>query len=184
MLLALAAQTVIHLTRGTDRVEISIDLKQKHAVSAKLRGKVIWRAIPREWKPWKLALTDVDADGKQDFIVALRKVTRHAPMEIGNLYVYGFDGREIYPKWRGSRLGRDFVDFSVAKDKKGDKILTLDRLLDGRFTLSCYTWSGFGFRKRWEHGAWKQARLQEGAPNSITVLTENGPVHISTEGPR
>jgi hypothetical protein len=79
-------------------------------------------------------------------------------------------------------MARDFVDFTVAIDPKGDKILTLDRLLDGRFALSCYTWSGFGFRKRWERGAWKEARIQKSERGTITIATERGPVNISTEG--
>lgn len=79
-------------------------------------------------------------------------------------------------------MARDFDDFIVAKGKKGDKLMTLDRLLNGRFALSCYAWNGFGFSKEWERGAWKQARLQEGGAQSVTVVTEVGPVKFSTEG--
>jgi hypothetical protein len=176
----LLQQIAIH--RGGNTVQITLDKTQDPAVTAKLKGKVIWRYIRRDWHPWKLVKADVDGDHNEDFIVALHKLTRHSPHRIHTLFVFGFDGAAIWPKWRGSRLARDFSDFVVAKGKNRDKILTLDRLLNGRFALSCYSWSGFGFRKEWERGAWKQARLQEGGPGSVTVITEGGRVKFSTEG--
>lgn len=167
---------------GAHILELTLDPKGNPAVVGKLNGKAIWKHFPPDWGAWKIAVADVDGDHNEDFVVGLYKVTRHSPKPIHTLYVYGFNGASVYPKWRGSRMARDFVDFVVAKDKNGDKILTLDRLLDGRFTLSCYAWSGFGFRKEWEQGAWKKARLQEGKPGTITVVTEGGPVKFSTEG--
>lgn len=179
-MIALLAQLVLH--HGSLTAEIEFDPRRSHAVTTKVKGKLIWQGVPSKWKPWKAAVADVDGDGNEDLLVGLWMHTRHSPHRIHTIYVYGFNGSEIVPKWRGSRLARDFIDFVVAKDKKGDKILTLDRLLDDRFALSCYAWSGFGFRKKWEHGAWKQARLQEGGPGSVTVVTEGGRVKFSTEG--
>lgn len=172
----------VTLRRGSTTVQIKFDPSKAKTVTAIFKGRVIWQAIPQDWKAWKIAAADVDGDGKEELLIGLNKVTRHSPNRIHTIYVYGFDGAQMYPKWRGSRMARDFVDFSIAKNKKGDKIFTLDRLLDGRYALSCYTWSGFGFRKNWERGAWKQARLQEGGHGTITIVTEDGPVKISTEG--
>jgi hypothetical protein len=177
-----APPTHAKLHSGGRTVDLAIEGRKSLAVSARLGGKLIWRGIKRDWKPWSIRTADVDGDGNEEFIVALFKHTRHSPHRLHTLFVYGFDGTAVFPKWRGSRLARDFVDFVVAKAKKGDKILTLDRLLSGRFALSCYAWSGFGFRKEWERGAWKQARLQEGGRGSITVVTEGGRAKFSTEG--
>jgi hypothetical protein len=173
---------VVTLHRGAATVIVKLDPARAKTATAIYKGKIIWQAIPKDWKPWKIAVADVDGDKKDELLIGLYKVTRHSPNRIHTLYVYGFDGSKMIPRWRGSRLTRDFDDFSVAKAPKGDKILTLDRLLDGRFALSCYTWSGFGFRKNWERGAWKQARIQEGEQRTITIATEDGPVKISTEG--
>ncbi|HVT11097.1 MAG TPA: hypothetical protein VHE55_02425 [Fimbriimonadaceae bacterium] len=173
---------MLFVHHGAKVLELDLYQKKSPSVVAKLGGKTIWKHFPPSWGAWKIAVADVDGDHNEEFIVGLYRVSRHSPHPIHTLYVYGFDGASIYPRWRGSRMARDFVDFDVAKAKNGDKILTLDRLLDGRFTLSCYAWNGFGFRKEWEHGAWKKARLQEGKPGTITVVTEGGAVTFSTEG--
>jgi len=170
------------LHHGPQVVDLDLNLKRRLTVTAKVHGKVIWRGIDRDWDPWRIAIADVDGDGIEDFVVGLYMHTRHSPRRIHTLYVFGFDGTAIYPKWRGSRLARDFVDFSIAKSTKGDDILTLDRLLDGRFALSCYAWSGFGLRKRWEHGSWKRAHLLASRDGFVTVVTEDGPVKFSIEG--
>ncbi|MFI5386367.1 MAG: hypothetical protein ACHQ50_09625 [Fimbriimonadales bacterium] len=174
---------IVLLHHGSQTVEVTLDPRHEPAVTAKLGGKVIWRGIHRDYKPWKIAVADVDGDRSEDFIVALFKHTRHSPHRLHTLFVFGFDGTTVYPKWRGSRLARDFVDFVFARGKNGDKLLTLDRLLDGRFALSCYRWSGFGFRKQWERGDWKQARLKAGVSDSMTVVTEGGSVKISIGQP-
>lgn len=166
------------LHHGQQALELNLNPKEKLAVSAKLNGKVIWRGIDRDWKPWKMAVADVDGDHNDDFIVALYKHTRHSKNRLHTIYVYGFDGAAVYPKWRGSRLSRDFVAFVTTRDKKGDKLLTLERLLDGRFTLSCYAWSGFGFRKDWERGSWKEARIKQDGPGGVSVVTESGLVRF------
>ena len=170
------------LHRGPQTVEIDLNARKNPAVTAKLGGRVIWRGIRKDWDPWKIAIADVDGDGIQDLVVGLYMHTRHSPHRIHTLYVYGFDGTAIYPKWRGSRLARDFVDFFVAKSPKGNDILTLDRLLDGRFALSCYAWSGFGLTKEWESGHWKRARLLAIGRGFVTVVTEDGPVKFSLAG--
>jgi hypothetical protein len=164
------------------QLHIEIHPKQTPAVVAKVGNKVVWSGIDRDWKPWKTALGDVDGDKSTDFLIGLFKHTRHRPFRIHTIFVYTYEGGRVRPKWRGSRLARDFIDFTLHRSRGKDKLFTLDRLLGGRYTLSCYAWSGFGFRKEWERGAWRKARLQEGGANSITVVTEAGPVKISTEG--
>ena len=167
------------LHHGQQILEITLNPKLKQSVSVSLHGKLIWQGIDRDWKPWKVAIGDVDGDQNEDLVVGLYKHTRHSPNRIHTVFVFGFDGTAIYPKWRGSRLARDFVDLVITKHQKGDKLLTLDRLLDGRFTLSCYAWSGFGFRKDWERGTWMVAHLKQTGPGTVTVVTEAGSVRFT-----
>jgi hypothetical protein len=164
-----------------NQVQITIE-KGVHVVRATQGGRTIWRGVRAEYHPWKLAKADVDGNRRDELIVGLYMRTRHDPKPLHTLFVYGCDGRSIYPMWRGSRLARDFVDFAVLRSAGRDNILTLDRLLDGQFALSRYDWTGFGFRKRWERGAWKRARLKQTSPTSLTVVTESGVVEFSAEG--
>lgn len=175
-----SAPIVFHSHGRTIRVEIVANARQP--VIAKVGNKVVWRAMRREWFPWKVLAADVDGDGNQDVLIGLKKLTRHAKHRIHTLYVYGFDGKAFFPKWRGSRLARDFTNFSVLKTDSRDMIVTLDRLLDGRYALSCYSWNGFGFWKKWERGEWKEARLQEAEQGTIAVIAEGKRFRYSTEG--
>lgn len=116
---------------------------------------------------------DVDHDGVDDFVVGLYKPNRLSKRAQHTVYVFGFDGSHIYPKWRGTTLGRDFVDFNAISTPKGDKLVTMDHLLDGYFALAQYEWNGFGFHKEWEKGHWARATMAASS-GSIVVRSEEG----------
>jgi len=161
--------------------DVRLNKKRNPSVTVRLNDKVIWHDIPREWHPWKLAAIDVDGDGAEEFVVALAKFTRHSPHRLHTLFIYGFDGTHIYPKWRGSSMGRDFIDFAVVNSAQSQRLITLDHLLNGRFAVTCHVWKGFGFEKIWEHGDWKKARL-EVRGNQIKVFTDDGPKLYAANG--
>lgn len=173
------AHVVIH--RGAATVHIQMDARKEPSLSAFLSGKKIWSDIPKDWHPWKLLSLDVDNDNKEEFVVALHKLTRHLPHRLHTLFVFGFDGERIYPKWRGSSMGRDFEDFIVVHTTSGSKVVTLDRLLDGKYAVALHYWKGFGFLKEWEYGAWKSAKLLADR-NGFTVNGNGKQLRFTVQG--
>jgi len=102
-----------------------------------------------------LATADLDGDLRPEILVALYKSTRRFHRKHNCLFVYGFDGRTVTPRWLGSRLSRSFSDFAASSGM----LYMLESGLDGRRMVGQYLWSGFGFRRVGESGAWKKARL-------------------------
>lgn len=97
--------------------------------------------------PWKLAACDVDGDGRAELCVGTWKPTRYDPAYENRIFVYERSGNTLYPKWFGSRLMHDVVDFSF-RDVDGDgvqELLTRERFADGTTREMAYTWRTFGF---------------------------------------
>ncbi len=175
------ARDHVRIQRGSIVADVKLNPNELRCVTVTVGAKVLWKDIPKDWHPWKLAVTDLNHDGKQELIVALFKLTRHSPSRLHTLFVYGFDGAKVFPKWRGSTLGRDFTDFAVLKSKKGDRIVTLDRLLDGRIAVTCRKWDGFGFRRVWERDSLMSAKL--GATRQgVEIETESGRREYNADG--
>lgn len=173
---------ILHLEFNRQTVEIKLDTSKDPSASASIGGQVVWRYIRKDWKPWQLVKADVDGDGKSDFIIALNKLTRHAKFRINTLFVFAFNGETVVPKWRGSSMGRDFLDFRVVAAKGGDRILTIDKLLDGNLALASHKWNGFGFQNEWEKGHWKFASFIQNKDGRIGLRTSQGKLTFAPDG--
>jgi hypothetical protein len=171
----------IVLTRGGISARITLDPAADPSVTATIGGKLVWSYIRKDWQPWRLSEADVDGDGSQDFLVAMHKLSRHADFRFNTIFVFGFDGTKIYPKWRGSSMGRDFTDYVLLGGHK-DRLALLDRRLDGQPGLSCYEWNGFGFKKLWEKGPWSSASLVQNKAGRVQVQTDKGLLTFTREG--
>lgn len=150
---------------------IVVDPTQRRVLSV-WHGKIrLWRGVPGSWKPWKLMTADVDGDGKREIILGVYKPTRFFPKPHNCLFVYGWDGKQVFPKWLGSSLGKSFDDFMFA-DLKGtgeDNLVALETRPDGLKCAVAYSWIGFGFGVDWERGAWHHAKLVAATRHSILV---------------
>lgn len=175
----LASKHEITVFTAGSTAMIKLDPKLDPSATAWLNGKRIWSYIRREWQPWKLLKLDLEGDRHGDFIIALHKQTRHAKFRINTLFVFGFDGKSVFPKWRGSSMGRNFTDVIVVHGSGRDGVATIDRLLDGRVALSLYEWNGFGFSKIVQKGPWKTATFIQNNPDLIELQTDKGKVRFA-----
>jgi hypothetical protein len=108
-------------------------------------GKVIWRQ--KRLNPWKLRLADVDGDGRQEIVLGVWKKSPKDPVMAKRVFVYGWNGKRMMPKWLGSRLSRRFVDFDVLQmDGDGVPELIALEVAPGKpRRIGVYRWRSFGF---------------------------------------
>lgn len=109
--------------------------------------KEIFRQSFKELNPWKVQTADVDGDGIKEISIGVYKTTKFHSVLSKRPFIYNWDGKEVSPKWLGSRLSRPFEDyvFCDIDNDKMDEIVSAEALQDGRKALNSYKWKGFGF---------------------------------------
>lgn len=168
-------EVAVTLDRSGRRATVIFDPSSATPVVIRHGGRSYSTLIPRRWHPWRVAVADLDGDGRQEVIVALYKTTRYIRTPHNCLFVYRYNGREVHPLWLGSTLGRPFTDFAFGRSSgsKTDSLVTLDISLRGRQDVTVHHWTGFGFRKDSGWGDWAAARL---------VGVRNGQVVVEADG--
>jgi len=97
--------------------------------------------------PWKVALADVDGDGRKEVIAGVWKKSRYDPVFARRVFVYSWNGKRLLPKWLGSRLNRRFTDFVLCPlDNDGKtELVALEEAPRGGKYVTAYRWESFGF---------------------------------------
>lgn len=97
--------------------------------------------------PWKVLTCDVDGDGVREISIGVYKTSKFHPVMAKRPFIYSYNGKNLSPKWLGSRLSRPFDDYIfVDLDKDNmDEIVSIEVLKDNKKALNSYKWKGFGF---------------------------------------
>jgi hypothetical protein len=137
----------------------------------------VYRGLPARWRPWKLAVGDVDGDGRPELALGIVKATRFFPFPHDCLFLYDWDGRRLAPRWLGSSLSQPFSDFTLADvDRDGRaEVIAVEDEPGGGARLAVYSWSGFGFRLDWVQPGLAQPHVVAAAPGALIALDQGVP---------
>lgn len=133
--------------------------------------------------PWKLMTGDIDGDGIEEISIGVYKESPLHPVMAKRPFIYSFDGEQIVPKWRGSRLSRPFEDYLLYDiDKDGVcEIVASERLENGKMLLNSYKWRGFGFEGFKESKELDRIENLSNSDGRITFMGENQGRKIKAE---
>jgi hypothetical protein len=183
--LAQARSGVVYMEADLDgdgtSERITLDRERDSTLSIRHGKRLLWSGVSAGWKPWKLAVADVDGDGRREIIVGVYKSTRFFPRPHNCLFIYGWDGQRAHPKWLGSSLSKPFVDFAFL-DANGDRpqeLAAIETKRDGLRCLALYSWNGFGFTLDGQRGDWQEAKLIEAARDRIIVEADGARIILS-----
>lgn len=126
----------------------------------------------QQLNPWKVQICDVDGDGKIEISLGVYKTAKFHPIMAKRPYIYDWNGRQLVPKWRGSRLSKPFTDF-IFVDIDGDEedeIISIELLSNGQKVINTYNWKGFGFQGAGESQAFWDIQKLERVNNSCIML--------------
>jgi len=108
----------------------------------------------KELNPWKIQTCDVDGDGRLEIAMGVYKEANFHPVMAKRPFLYHWNGEDIVPVWRGSRLSRPFDDYiflDLNADGK-DELIAIEILSEGKKLINAYSWKGFGFESVAESG--------------------------------
>ena len=145
-----AARTLSRARSGL--IAVAVDAPQRAvAVYAAWKGRLrlVGGGVEGWRKPSRISWGDVDGDGSIEALVLVTGRARFDRRLALRPFVYGWDGRRLYPKWLGSRLSRPFDDATLGDlDADGrDELVAVEHTRDGRLELAAYRWRGFGFER-------------------------------------
>ena len=118
----------------------------------------------------------MEGDGINEIVLGVHKETRFFPRSHNCLFVFGWDGKEAFPKWLGSRLSKPFIDFVFAEldGQPGEELVSLEVTGIGGRCIVVYSWCGFGFVGVWQSESFANARLFKGQGDQVRLSLPGG----------
>jgi len=121
-----------------------------------------------ELKPWKIEKADIDGDGEQEILTAVRKSTHFDQTEKNRLFVFNFTEGALVKKWTGSDIAGTWEDFIVGDllPIQGNELIFVEDTKSGEEKISIYYWFDFGFLRLAESENYQDI-------TALSILDEN-----------
>ncbi len=98
-------------------------------------------------KPWKIITADIDGDGQEEILTAVRKTTIYDQNDENRLFVFNYSDNILVKKWTGSKIAGRWRSFYAGEllPIPGQELIFIEKKENGREQLSIYYWFDFGF---------------------------------------
>ena len=133
-----------------DSANENLILLEIAVTNSRLSVEEIYRMDFSEINPWMVEAGDVDGDGIVEIFIGVNKRTEFYEDVRNRPFFYSWNGDELQKKWTGSYFSeKELIDIKLA-DLFGSgryETIALERNKEGKYSVSIYSWLGFGFIK-------------------------------------
>lgn len=92
---------------------------------------------------FKICSGDVNGDGNDELLVGIIKKTKFDPIDKKRILIFYIDSVKLRPLFLSSKLRNEIIDFGLQKNSSG-KIVTIEVLREGNYSIGSYKWQKFG----------------------------------------
>jgi hypothetical protein len=130
-------------------------------------------------KPWKIDRADIDDDGEEEILIAVRKTTMFDKEEKNRMFIFNYTDGVLVKKWTGSQIAGTWRDFYTGQlfSAPGCEIIFIEQTEDNSERIKVYNWFDFGFFMTAESGRYSSVdNLSVTGENSLqaTIKDERG----------
>ncbi len=93
----------------------------------------------------EIRIADIDNNGSEDVILALRKKVKFDPTYKKRINIFSYRNGNLQPLWLGTKFIHDIISFDVLKTECKNYLSTLESDSANHFYKRVYEWDNFGF---------------------------------------
>lgn len=128
-------------------------------------------------KPWKIDGADINDDGADEILIAVKKTTMFDREEKNRMFIFNYTDGILVKKWTGSQIAGVWRDFCTGQlfSAPGSELLFIEQTEDGCERIKVYNWFDFGFFLTAESGKYSTIKsLVVTGENSLQVTINEG----------